>query len=96
MGNEWNKLEHHRYGLNYRWTGCRVWRRMTSDHLEGQQDDQESDPFVPGEIAYYIPPDPEGYAFKNATGNLLPVPNTATAEDVIVDNRGHICIDALH
>lgn len=44
----------------------------------------------------YIPPDPEALAFEDETGDLLPGPNIATAEDAIVDDGGHICIDALH
>ena len=55
-----------------------------------------SDPFVPREIAYYIPPDPDKWAFNNAAGDLSPGPNIATTEDVIVDNRGNIFMDTLH
>jgi hypothetical protein len=55
-----------------------------------------SDPFVPREIAHYIPPDPESWAFNNAAGDLFPGPNIATTEDVIVDNRGYIYMDTLH
>ena len=55
-----------------------------------------SDPFVPREIAYYIPPDPDKWAFNNAAGDLFPGPNIATTEDVIVDNRGYIYVDTLH
>ena len=55
-----------------------------------------SDPFVPREIAHFIPPDPEKWAFNNAAGDLFPGPNLATTEDVIVDNRGYIYVDTLH
>jgi hypothetical protein len=55
-----------------------------------------SDPFVPREIAYYIPPDPDKLAFNNATGDLFPGPNISVTEDVIVDNRGYIYMDTLH
>ena len=55
-----------------------------------------SDPFVPREIAYYIPPDPEKWAFNNAAGDLFPGPNIATTEDLIVDNRGYIYMNTLH
>jgi len=55
-----------------------------------------SDPYVPREIAYYIPPDPKKWAFNNPAGNLFPGPMIATTEDVIVDKRGYIFIDASH
>lgn len=55
-----------------------------------------SDPFVPKEIAYYMPPDPEKLAFNNAAGDLFPGPNISVTEDVIVDNRGYIYMDTLH
>jgi hypothetical protein len=54
-----------------------------------------SDPFVPREIAYYIPPDPKKWLFNNAAGNLFPGPNIATAEDVLVDSRGYIYLDTF-
>jgi len=37
-----------------------------------------------------------GCRVNNATGDLLPEPNIATTEDLIVDNGDYICIDALH
>ena len=51
-----------------------------------------ADPYVPKEIAYFIPPKPEKWCFENSyTG-----PNLATTEDVLVDNRGNIFIDTFH
>ena len=55
-----------------------------------------SDPFVPKEIAYFIPPNPTKWAFNNAAGDLYPGPMIATTEDVIVDRRGNIFIDTFH
>ena len=55
-----------------------------------------SDPFVPREVAYYIPPDPDAWQFNNAAGDLFPGPNLATTEDVLVDNRGNIFVDTSH
>ena len=50
-----------------------------------------SDPFVPKEIAYFLPPDPQGDNwFDNDEGTLLPGPKVAITEDVIVDDRGYI------
>lgn len=55
-----------------------------------------SDPFVPKEIAYFMPPDPQGENwFDNERGNLFPGPKVAIAEDVLVDDRGYIYFDAL-
>ncbi len=55
-----------------------------------------SDPFVPKEIAYFIPPDPDKWAFNNAAGNAFPGPRLGTAEDVLVDRRGNIFVDTQH
>lgn len=50
-----------------------------------------SDPFVPKEIAYFLPPDPQGENwFDNEEGTLLPGPKVAITEDVLVDDRGYI------
>jgi hypothetical protein len=55
-----------------------------------------SDAFVPKEIAYFIPPDPEKWAFNNATGDAFPGPLMGTTEDVLVDRRGNIFVDTQH
>jgi len=55
-----------------------------------------SDPFVPKEIAYFIPPDPDKWTFNNATGDAFPGPRLGTAEDVLVDKRGNIFVDTQH
>ncbi|OFW60717.1 MAG: hypothetical protein A2133_03680 [Actinobacteria bacterium RBG_16_64_13] len=55
-----------------------------------------SDAFIPKEIAYFIPPDPEEWAFNNEAGDLFPGPRLGTAEDVIVDHRGNIFVDTQH
>jgi hypothetical protein len=55
-----------------------------------------NDPYVPKEIAYFIPPDPEDYKFNNAAGDCFPGPLLGTAEDVLVDNRGNIFLDSQH
>jgi len=53
-----------------------------------------SAPFVPREIAYFIPPDPEDWKFTDRQGNnLFPGPLLGTAEDIVVDDRGNIFID---
>lgn len=51
-----------------------------------------SNPYVPKEIAYFIPPNPE----KQLFGPKLPGPFIATTEDVVVDDRGYIYIDTFH
>jgi hypothetical protein len=55
-----------------------------------------SDPYVPKEIAYFIPPDPEKWTFNNEAGDLFQGPRLGTAEDVLVDNRGNIFMDTQH
>lgn len=52
-----------------------------------------SDPFVPKEIAYFMPPDPEGTWFDIDEGTLFPGPHVGHAEDCIVDDRGYIYVD---
>ena len=54
-----------------------------------------SDRFVPKEIAYFIPPAPEKWAFEEAY-RLYQGPRVATTEDVLVDNRGNIFLDTFH
>ena len=54
-----------------------------------------SDPFVPREIAYFMPRDPERMLFDNASGTLMPGPQVAITEDVLVDDRGYIYVDTF-
>lgn len=55
-----------------------------------------SDPYVPKEIGYFMPPDPEGPNwFDNEDGTLLPGPKVAITEDVVVDDRGYIYVDTF-
>lgn len=54
-----------------------------------------TDPFVPKEIAYFIPADPEKIFFNNKDNSLLPGPEVAITEDVLVDDRGYIYVDTF-
>lgn len=54
-----------------------------------------SDPFIPKEIAYFMPKDPDKMLFDNAEGNLLPGPQVGITEDVLVDDRGYIYVDTF-
>lgn len=49
-----------------------------------------SDPFVPKEIAYFLPPDPEKMLTDNETHDVMPGAPIAITEDVVVDDRGYI------
>ncbi len=55
-----------------------------------------NDAYVPREIAYFIPPDPEKWTFNNAAGDAFPGPRLGITEDVLVDKRGNIFVDTQH
>jgi len=50
------------------------------------------DPYVPKEIAYFIPPTPESYKYDCE----YPGPMIAITEDIVVDKRGYMFIDTFH
>ena len=54
-----------------------------------------TDPFIPKEIAYFMPPDPEVDLFNNEDGTLLPGSKIAITEDCLVDDRGFIYVDTF-
>ncbi len=51
-----------------------------------------SDPYVPKEIAYFIPPNPEELYFN------VEMPNKplGTTEDMVVDDRGYFYVNTMH
>lgn len=51
-----------------------------------------SDPYVPKEIAYFIPPNPEELYFE------IDMPNQplGTTEDLVVDDRGYFYVNTMH
>lgn len=51
-----------------------------------------SDPYVPKEIAYFIPPNPEELYFDVKMAN----DPLGTAEDCVVDDRGYIYMNTMH
>ncbi len=75
------------------WYECRTDRIYNAYFNAGLRIYDVSDPFVPKEIAYFLPPDPEKDLFNNADGTLVPGPRVAITEDVLVDDRGYIYVD---
>lgn len=49
-----------------------------------------TDPFVPREIAYFLPPDREKMLTDNETHDVMPGAPIAITEDVVMDDRGYI------
>jgi hypothetical protein len=52
-----------------------------------------SDPYLPKEIAYYIPPDPKKWAWQHPAGFGGDL--RATSEDILVDKRGYIYVTEM-
>lgn len=75
------------------WYECRTDRIYNAYFNAGLRIYDVSDPFVPKEIAYFLPPNPEKDLFNNADGTLVPGPRVAITEDVLVDDRGYIYVD---
>lgn len=55
-----------------------------------------SDPFMPKEIAYFMPPDPKERLVKSENGRTAADPLVAVTEDVLVDDRGYIYVDTFN
>lgn len=55
-----------------------------------------SDPFVPKEIAYFLPPDPKERLISSENGRTAAGPLVAVTEDVLVDDRGYIYVDTFN
>lgn len=51
-----------------------------------------TDPYIPKEIAYFIPPNPETLCYDLEMAN----PPLGTMEDIVVDDRGVIYANAMH
>lgn len=55
-----------------------------------------SEPFMPKEIAYFLPPDPKKRLIKSKDGRVAAGPLVAITEDVLVDDRGYIYVDTFN
>jgi hypothetical protein len=50
------------------------------------------DPYIPREIAYFIPPNPEKLCFELTMANKPLGPT----EDLVVDDRSYIFVNVMH